>query len=576
MTDRSGAALLRGSCALLFAALLVSCGGGGGSSPFVPPGGGGGGGGGGGPPVTVSGSITFDRVPFSATARQGLDFAGVVQAPVRGATVEAVQSAGQVVLATTTTDANGAYSLSVAGSTDVFIRVRAEMVKTGSPAWNFSVRDNTNGEALYTLDGAVSTTGTAASTRNLNAPSGFTVGTGYTGTRAAAPFSILDAVYQAFQLVLSAAPTASFPELRMQWSTRNVDCGPIVGQPTFCDNSSAAFGRGEIGTTFFFPGTPSRIYVLGNADSDTDEFDQHVIAHEWGHYYQDRFSRDDSVGGEHSLNDRLDLRVAFSEGWGNAFAGMAKRDPVYRDSFGTRQQQGFEIDVESNSAPFPGWYSESSLQSIFYDVFDSANDGPDTVSLGFAPIHAVMTNEIRNTRAFTSVYPLILALQANQAGSAAAIGTLATTQLIATGGDDFGSNEINNGQDARNLPIYPLITAGAAPRQICSTAPAAIQGPYNKLGNRRYARFDLLAAGRATVTATLVTGGGAAISDPDIVLFGNGVELGRAEGTVNGSETLSNLSLPVGTYVIEVYEFSNIGGSSSRGDTCFNVQLAVS
>ncbi|MEZ5459313.1 MAG: hypothetical protein R3E65_08385 [Steroidobacteraceae bacterium] len=72
-------------------------------------------------------------------------------------------------------------------------------------------------------------------------------------------------------------------------------CRARRGPTTSCTGSSAALARGEIGTTFFTPGTPDRIFVLGRADIDTDEFDQHVIAHEWGHYYQDNFSRDDSL-----------------------------------------------------------------------------------------------------------------------------------------------------------------------------------------------------------------------------------------------------------------------------------------
>ncbi len=44
-----------------------------------------------------------------------------------------------------------------------------------------------------------------------------------------------------------------------------------------------------------------------------------------------------------------DLRVAFGEGWGNAFSGMVLGNPIYRDS-----QQGvqgdFAIDMETDSA----------------------------------------------------------------------------------------------------------------------------------------------------------------------------------------------------------------------------------
>jgi hypothetical protein len=53
--------------------------------------------------------------------------------------------------------------------------------------------------------------------------------------------------------------------------------------------------QASIGSTFFINrSTGKEIYVLGAENVDTDEFDDSVIAHEWGHYYQSSFSRDDS------------------------------------------------------------------------------------------------------------------------------------------------------------------------------------------------------------------------------------------------------------------------------------------
>jgi hypothetical protein len=34
--------------------------------------------------------------------------------------------------------------------------------------------------------------------------------------------------------------------------------------------------------------------------SHTDEYDDHVIIHEWGYCFEDKFSRSDSIGGNHS------------------------------------------------------------------------------------------------------------------------------------------------------------------------------------------------------------------------------------------------------------------------------------
>ncbi len=55
--------------------------------------------------------------------------------------------------------------------------------------------------------------------------------------------------------------------------------------------------------------------ILGDAGVDTDEFDAHVIAHEWAHYFEDVMSRSNSEGGAHLLGESLDASLAFSEGF---------------------------------------------------------------------------------------------------------------------------------------------------------------------------------------------------------------------------------------------------------------------
>ena len=43
--------------------------------------------------------------------------------------------------------------------------------------------------------------------------------------------------------------------------------------------------------------------------------------------------------------ERLDMRVAFSEGWGNAWSGMALATQFYTDSAGTGQQSGSRVHL---------------------------------------------------------------------------------------------------------------------------------------------------------------------------------------------------------------------------------------
>jgi len=236
------------------------------------------------------------------------------------------------------------------------------------------------------------------------------------------------------------------------------------------------------------------------------------------------------------------------------------------------QQRDFRINVEDNpAAPVfaPGWFSEASVQSIFYDLYDSANDGADTVSLGFGPIHTVMTGAMRTTTAFSSIFPLVRALRGVNAG----VATLVASQNIDTASDDFGTTETNAGGVPSALPIYPVLLPGVA-RQVCSVLPLGNSSAvFNKLGNRKFVRFDLA----VTQNVALAVTGGTTGSDPDVLLYSAGTVRARAESADSGTETLNATGLVAGTYIAEIFEYSNISPEPTpRGTECFNVRLTTS
>jgi len=168
---------------------------------------------------------------------------------------------------------------------------------------------------LYVMDGAAfNILSSDISNENLHAVSGWSIAdSAYTSTRVAAPFAILDSIYVAMKSVLDVHSIVVLPALRINWSVNNT-------------TSSGSLAAGQIGTSHY---NGSDIYILGAENNDTDEYDEHVIIHEWGHYFEDKLSRSDSVGGSHTGSDILDIRVAFSEGFGNAFSGIASGDSFY-------------------------------------------------------------------------------------------------------------------------------------------------------------------------------------------------------------------------------------------------------
>ncbi|MEL7285864.1 MAG: hypothetical protein AAGJ68_15185, partial [Pseudomonadota bacterium] len=387
--------------------------------------------------VDISGQITWDKVPHQSDFT-GLDYNAITQEPARGVTVQAVNGSGAV-LDTDITDDNGGYSVTVDSDTDVRIQVRSELIQTTGARWDIQILDNTSSNAIYVLAGSLTNSGTSNSTRSLNAASGWD-GSSYSGTRAAAPFAILDTMYSAVMSVAAVDPNVVFPELDVLWSVNNV---PVSGDVS----------AGEIGTSSYTRsagGTPT-IRILGAENNDTDEYDSHVVVHEFGHYFEDQISRAESTGGQHSLSSRLDARLAFSEGWSNALAGIVLGDPTYRDSLNNQQASGFSFSVESDLTNVPntsidnqGWYNETSVQQILYDIFDSTNDGLDTISGGFGPFYNVYTDpDYLNSVDFTTIF-----LFADRLRSEGSINTTVLNQLLTAedinGTGPRGVGETNN------------------------------------------------------------------------------------------------------------------------------------
>ena len=122
---------------------------------------------------------------------------------------------------------------------------------------------------------------------------------------------------------------------------------------------------------------------------DTDEFDQHVIAHEFGHYIEANFSRADNIGGAHGIGDKLDIRVAFGEGFGYAFSAIVLDDPVAVDTFvdnGTQVSSTFDVEdnppTPNDTSTIGCWCSESSVWAMLWDLYDNDTDANDTVAAG--------------------------------------------------------------------------------------------------------------------------------------------------------------------------------------------------
>ncbi|MBT8143026.1 MAG: hypothetical protein KJO88_11735, partial [Gammaproteobacteria bacterium] len=530
--------------------------------------------------VTITGKATYDNVPHN-TVTNGLNYAGTTQDPIRRAVVELIQ--GATIIHSDLTDIDGNYSFTVnPNSGSYFVRIKARTLLTGAASWDVLVVDNTNSQAIYALDGSSFEVLTSDINRpTMNAGSGWG-GSSYTGARAAAPFHILDRLVDGKLKLLAVDPNLTMPSVDVNWSVNN---SPTSGSSDQLTN----LRNGDIGTSFYstFPSSAAefagpQFFILGTQDVDTDEYDGHVVVHEWGHYFENVLSRSDSLGGAHAGGDRLDMRVAFGEGFGNAWSAIITDDTFYRDSLDSQQSQGFSFNMESNSWSNPGWYSEGSVQSALYDFYDSADDGVDTLSLGLAPIYEVLTGLQITTEAFTSIFSFSEYLRQQNSGDTVAINAILAGQSI-TGDGIYGLNETNDAgavPSSNVLPVYTELVVDGGFKQLCSvddydsTGQTANSG--NKLSNFRFVYFTIPSNGNYSF---LVSSG--ATQDIDMPIYQMGQDTGffAAPGGDGdpGDAGDSTFTMTAGNYTAEVYEFDNTfrGNTANSSDECFTVEIVT-
>jgi len=290
----------RGPFALLClaaTALLAACGGG-------PPGGGG---------VTalcpgavtlVAGHARYEDKPYDLGG-----FKTHVERPIRYARVELRDAADPAkLLGVGRTDAGGGYCVgntSGIPSDRAFVRVMADAL----------VGDAANGTSLYVADYAGDTYYMDTTATPIQAGTTHSVPTlhvhedspwkladiGGSASFTGGAFNILDVV------------TGGAEFVRNRWK-RTLPTLGVVWQ----------FAQPDTAGTFFVP-TSNLIHVKGQLQGDSDEYDDDIILHEFGHFTMHSLSKDSSPGGQHFINGNTqDMRLAFSEGWANFFSTMVR------------------------------------------------------------------------------------------------------------------------------------------------------------------------------------------------------------------------------------------------------------
>ncbi len=503
--------------------------------------------------ITLSGYITFDSVPHTSTG--ALDFAAAKAKAARGVSVVLLDGDDAVLRETKTND-KGYYESGGPAGTEVRVVALAELVEHGLPAWNFTVIDNTEKGAQYSLVGELLNVDIEQQ-RDLHAVSGWdSVSMRYADERhrPAAPFAILDATYQVLSALSEVDSAFELPAVNINWSYRNT---ASAGEPR----------NGFIGSSKYDLVT-KEVFVLGDAYNDSDEYDYSVIQHELAHFIEDTLSRTDNPGGSHSLGIKHDLRVAYGEGLANAFTAIVTQQPYYIDSAGTQAFYNLKISLEENNFKNAGWYSENSIGKIIYDIADKTNESGDTLSLGLAGLYDVLVNDSYvNSEALTSIYLFADVFnQVHGEGKAQSLRAMLQNERI-YGVDRFGENELNDGGVASALPVYRSVTQGES-IVVCSTNQAA---EFNGLGVSNFVRVNVTSSG--AVSFFIRRTSGANKTNPDARLYYGAGLTTLLDSLVIDSER-SSFTLSAGSYVLEVYDNNNADDmDSTGGKACFNVSV---
>jgi hypothetical protein len=472
---------------------------------------------------TLSGSAMYQKLEVTDI---GLDSERSSLRPIRNARIE-VYEAGRVI-SVSESDNNGDFTVAVpSDATSLIIRAVSRLRSA-----DLKVADNTNGGRFYYIS--------SGDVDMRERPWRVSL---VDRTRSAGAFNILEQIQRANDFVHSAdSQFQPFP-FTIFWSERN-------------QNKYGSIKDGFVGTTYFSLST-STAFVLGDRNTDSDEYDDSVLIHEYAHMLAAKFSRDDSIGGAHRLGDNLDPRVAWSEGWANFFSAAVRNSSVYRDSSGPGGGNVLRFDLEENYPPgsWTGYGSETSVQVLLWDFFDDQLEVGDLVQFDFPQLWGVFTD--LSTNRFVYLQNFLDRLVVRVPTASDSIQRMAQAQAI-----DFLPGEVPSVTNP-----FPSLIAMNSSRS----------GELDSYSTRRTnlaqsSHFFIFTTVGGPLGIQLQvrqgTTGSLTSNDLDLFLFdANGRQLIKSDSGRSGQgEWIPIMALAPGAYVIEIRSYF----ANSRGNTIFN------
>ncbi|MFQ5456440.1 MAG: PPC domain-containing protein, partial [Nitrospirota bacterium] len=332
----------------------------------------------GGTNIKVSGQIRYEDKEFDQNGFTG----NSTFKPVRFADIEVVRCSDSTVIASGRSDSNGSYAVtfSNSGSPGIYIRVIGRTTQdTDTNIADIVIKSDIKSGAIQSV---------------ISDPFDESIGKDFVvdldsaaDSKTGGVFNILD-VFTDGSISVTNLDGNIPPLLTVYWKQGNKD-----------------------GT--YFDSFDNSIHVLGTV-TDTDEYDDDIILHEYAHFIAINLSKDDSPGDIHFLNENnQDIRLSWSEGWATFFANSIRQTPIVID---TRAVGTISFNIEIPDFSSAAIYStnELAVTTVLWDIFDPANETFDTLSEGITEIWDIFSNYLPDTTdvsiedfwdKFISVYP---------------------------------------------------------------------------------------------------------------------------------------------------------------------------
>ena len=511
--------------AVLAGLLLASCGGGGGGGGGT--GGGVGGGGscvaGTGPLVTITGTVLYERKALTAG---GLS-AGLVARPARWVDVELIESGTGTCYGATSADATGAYVLVGNPPQGTTVSVVAYSRTDYDPLRNVTAHSalppssnvHTNADCFSQASTPFSA---ASATVNLTVP----YNPGDPNYRPSIGFGLLDIL-----LGCSEAIRTSVSET-----------------PPLCHAYTQLGNGGATGT--YYDSFAHALSVLagmaGDLDgTDTDYFDDGVVAHEYGHFVEFNMAASRNRGGPHS-GQNLEPPFAWSEGAATGWGCLLRKDPMYIDTVGTSGGTSISVSVENwTPQTVRGIGGEETVTELVWDLVDGTAGYPSTdgdgCAIAFAPLYAQFLSYDPS-----QVVPYIGTLLDRAVNPVGA--SPATIAALMVAPENQQISYPLTGNDVWPVPLAVPGTANGS----CDSLQGSNKSQCRGLTSSVWYRFSVASAVARTFTLTIGTTAG---NGDNLNLYLEtfaGVPLGQSTNAGAATETIGPITLQPGNYIVRV------------------------